>query len=180
MGEGAGVLVLESLEHALARKAPILAEYLGGGVSCDGHHITEPRKDGVGVSNCIMNALADASITADEINYINAHATSTPAGDMAEVNAMKQVFSNPGSIVMNATKSMIGHALGAAGGLEAVATIKAIQEQIVHPTINLDNPEPDLGFRVPTQAEKHTINKAISNSFGFGGHNASIILGRYA
>ncbi len=179
MGEGAGVLILESLEHAQARGAPILAEYLGGGVSCDGHHITEPRKDGLGVANCIRNALADACITPDEIDYVNAHATSTPAGDMAEVNAMKQVFADPGRMVMNATKSMIGHALGAAGGLEAVVTIKAIREQIVHPTLNLEDPEPDLGFRVPTQAEKHTIRKAISNSFGFGGHNASIIFGKY-
>lgn len=179
MGEGAGVLILESLEHAQARGAPILAEYLGGGVSCDGHHITEPRKDGLGVANCIRNALADARITPDEIDYVNAHATSTPAGDMAEVNAMKQVFADPGRMVMNATKSMIGHALGAAGGLEAVVTIKAIREQIVHPTLNLEDPEPDLGFRVPTQAEKHTIRKAISNSFGFGGHNASIIFGKY-
>lgn len=179
MGEGAGVLILESLEHAQARGAKILAEYLGGGVSCDAYHLTEPRADGEGVAACIRYALEDAGITAEEINYINAHATSTPAGDMAEVNALKRVFKNPSSIKMNATKSMIGHLLGAAGGVEAIATIKAITDHIIHPTINLENPEPGLEFDVPTQAEKYRVNKAMSNSFGFGGHNASIIFAAY-
>jgi 3-oxoacyl-[acyl-carrier-protein] synthase II len=179
MGEGAGVLVLESLEHAQARGAPIFAEYLGGGISCDAYHITEPRSDGIGVSSCILNALKDAGVQPGQVNYINAHATSTPAGDMAEVNAMKKVFQHPDRIVINATKSMIGHALGAAGGLEAVVAIKAIQDQIVHPTINLENPEPGLGFRVPTKSEKLPIQVVLSNSFGFGGHNASIVLGKF-
>jgi 3-oxoacyl-[acyl-carrier-protein] synthase II len=179
MGEGSGVLVMESLEHALARGAPILAEYLGGGISCDAYHMTEPRSDGVGVALCIQHALRDAGISAEEINYINAHATSTPLGDMAEVNALKQIFKNPSSIKMNATKSMIGHLLGAAGGVEAVATVKAIMDHQIHPTINLDNPEPGLGFDIPTKAEKWVVNKALSNSFGFGGHNASIVLGPY-
>src|SRR5262249_31869033 len=143
---------------------------------CDAHHITEPRADGAGVATCIQNALNDAGIRADDINYVNAHATSTPAGDMAEVNAMKQVFKHPERIILNATKSMIGHALGAAGGLEAVATIKAIIDGVAHPTINLENPEPGLAFHVPVKAEKCAIKAAMSNSFGFGGHNASIVL----
>lgn len=176
MGEGCGVLILESLEHAQARNAPIFAEYLGGGLSCDAHHITEPRPDGASVSLCVTNALEDADVTPDQVNYINAHATSTPAGDMAEVNALKRVFNHPENIMMNATKSMIGHSLGAAGGLEAVATVKAIVEGIVHPTINLENPEPGLDFYIPVKAEKQRINVAISNSFGFGGHNATIVI----
>jgi 3-oxoacyl-[acyl-carrier-protein] synthase II len=179
MGEGAGVLVLESLEHAIARGAPILAEYLGGGVSCDSYHMTEPRPDGEGVAICVRNALADAGIHESAVNYINAHATSTPAGDMAEVNALKKVFLEPDKIVINATKSMIGHSLGAAGGIEAIVTVKAIVDGLVHPTINLDNPEPNLGFRVPVQAEKLHVNTAISNSFGFGGHNATLVLAPY-
>jgi 3-oxoacyl-[acyl-carrier-protein] synthase II len=179
MGEGAGVLVLESLEHAQARGATILAEYLGGGLSCDAYHLTDPRADGEGVAACIRYALEDAGIKAEEINYINAHATSTQVGDMAEVRALKKVFKNPRSIKMNATKSMIGHLLGAAGGVEAIATIKGIMDHRIHPTINLENPEPDLEFDVPTEAEEFTINKAMSNSFGFGGHNASIIFAPY-
>ncbi|MBA2369178.1 MAG: beta-ketoacyl-ACP synthase II [Candidatus Protochlamydia sp.] len=179
MGEGAGVLVLESLEHALARGAVILAEYFGGGLSCDAYHMTEPRSDGEGVALCIQNALDDAELKAEEINYINAHATSTPLGDMAEVNAMKKVFKNPSVIKMNSTKSMIGHLLGAAGAVEAIAVIKGILEKRIHGTINLENPEPDLEFDVPTQAEEFKIKRALSNSFGFGGHNASIILGPY-
>jgi 3-oxoacyl-[acyl-carrier-protein] synthase II len=179
MGEGAGVLLLESLEHAQARGAPILAEYLGGGISCDAYHMTEPRPDGEGVAFCIRNALNNAGIEPSAIHYINAHATSTPAGDMAEVNALKHVFSEPQNIIMNATKSMTGHALGAAGGLEAIATVKAIIDGIVHPTINLDNPEPDLAFRVPRSAERCQIKAAISNSFGFGGHNATIVLAAF-
>lgn len=179
MGEGAGVLVLESLEHALARGAPILAEYLGGGISCDAYHMTEPRGDGEGVALCIRNALKDADVSSDDITYINAHATSTPVGDLAEINALKKVFDHPEKIVINATKSMIGHSLGAAGGIEAVATIKAITDGIVHPTINLDDPEPDLGFHIPTSAEKLKIKTTISNSFGFGGHNATLVLGPF-
>lgn len=179
MGEGAGVLVLESLEHAQARGATILAEYLGGGLSCDAYHLTDPRADGEGVASCIRYALEDAGVLAEEINYINAHATSTPAGDMAEVRALKKIFKNPSSIKMNSTKSMIGHLLGAAGGVEAISTIKAIMDHQIHPTINLENPEPDLEFDVPTQAEEYKVNKAMSNSFGFGGHNASVIFAAY-
>lgn len=184
MGEGAGILVLESLEHALARGATIYAEYLGGGISCDAHHITDPRQDGEGVALCIRNALGDAGVQADEISYINAHATSTPVGDIAEVNAIKKVFvHNRAAITMNATKSMIGHCLGAAGGIEAVATVKALKEGMAHPTINLENPEPNLEFYIPTKAEKLKPRGqrlvGISNSFGFGGHNASVVFSTY-
>ncbi|MCE2983767.1 MAG: beta-ketoacyl-ACP synthase II [Parachlamydia sp.] len=179
MGEGAGVLVLESLEHALARGATILAEYLGGGLSCDAYHMTEPRADGEGVALCIRKALEDAGIQPEDINYINAHATSTPAGDMAEINAMKKVFKNPSSIKINSTKSMIGHLLGAAGGVEAIACVKAICDGWIHPTINLENPEPNLEFDIPTKAEQFKIKAALSSSFGFGGHNACIVLAPY-
>lgn len=179
MGEGAGVIVLETLEHAQARGATILAEYLGGGVSCDAYHMTEPRKDGEGVALCIENALKNAGVTPNDVSYINAHATSTPLGDMAEVNALKKVFTHPEKIVMNGTKSMVGHSLGAAGGIEAVVTIKAIMEGMVHPTINLEDPEADIGFKLPVKAEKVDIKVAISNSFGFGGHNATLVFAPY-
>ncbi len=180
MGEGAGILILETLEHAQKRGAPILAEYLGGGISCDAYHMTEPRQDGAGVALCIRNALQDAEVNADRVNYINAHATSTPLGDMAEVEALKQIFSSRNKIAMNATKSMIGHALGAAGGIEAVACVKAILDGKIHPTLNLEDPEPGLDFHVPTHAEKWDVDVAISNSFGFGGHNATLVMKRYA
>lgn len=180
MGEGAGILVLEELNHALKRGATIYAEYLGGGVTCDAHHITEPRQDGEGVAECVKNALAQAGLKPEDINYINAHATSTPAGDMAEIRALKKVFAHPEKITINATKSMIGHCLGAAGGLEAVATIKAIMEGMVHPTINLENPEPELGFHASAKAEKLKVKAALSNSFGFGGHNATLVFAPYA
>lgn len=180
MGEGAGVLVLESLEHALARKATIYGEYLGGGVSTDAHHMTEPRPDGEGVAQCVRNALEDANVDWTSVNYINAHATSTPVGDMAEINALKKVFtSNREKIAINATKSMIGHALGAAGGLEAIATLKGITEGKIHPSLNLDQPEEGLDFFIPQKAEKWDVNVAISNSFGFGGHNATLVFKKY-
>ncbi len=179
MGEGAGVIILETLEHALKRGAPILAEYLGGGLSCDAHHMTDPHPEGKGVAQCIRMALDDAQVNAEEVNYINAHATSTPAGDIAEVTALKKVFSDPSKIAINATKSMIGHALGAAGGLEAIATVEAIKKGIIHPTINLENPMPELSFFTPTEAAEWKVRVAISNSFGFGGHNATIVLRQY-
>lgn len=179
LGEGAGVIILEELEHALKRGAPIFAEYLGGGVSCDAHHMTEPRSDGKGVALCIEHALKNAGINATDINYINAHATSTPAGDMAEINALKQIFKNPASVTINATKSMIGHSLGAAGAMEAIAVIKAIMTGEVHPTINLSDPEEGLTFHAPTKREKLDIKAALSNSFGFGGHNASLVFAKY-
>lgn len=180
MGEGGGALVLESLEHALARGAPILAEYLGGGISCDAYHMTEPRADGGGVALCIRNALRDANVDPSQVNYVNAHATSTPAGDMAEINALKQVLEEPKKVAVNATKSMTGHALGGAGGIEAVATLKAIKEGVIHPTINLENPESGLDFYVPVVAEEWKVKIALSNSFGFGGHNASLVFAPHA
>lgn len=179
MGEGAGVLVLESLEHALARGATIYAEYLGGAVTCDAHHITEPRLDGEGVALCIHKALKDAGVQPTDVNYINAHATSTGVGDLAELEALKKVFKNRSKITMNATKSMVGHSLGASGGIEAIATIKTITERKVHPTINLDNPEPGVDFHLPTKAEKLEVKVGISNSFGFGGHNSTVAFAPY-
>ncbi|KAL5577197.1 hypothetical protein UlMin_018896 [Ulmus minor] len=175
MGEGAGVLVLESLEHAMKRGAPIIAEYLGGSVNCDAYHMTDPRTDGLGVSSCIESALEDAGVSTEEVNYINAHATSTLAGDLAEMYAIKSVFKNTSEIKINATKSMIGHCLGAAGGLEAIATVKAIKTGWLHPTINQFNLEPAVEFdTVAHKKQKHEVNVAISNSFGFGGHNSVV------
>ncbi|MCB1118331.1 MAG: beta-ketoacyl-ACP synthase II [Chlamydiia bacterium] len=179
MGEGAGVLVLEELESALQRGAPILAEYLGGGVSCDAYHMTEPRADGLGVAESMERAVKDAGISVDRINYVNAHATSTPVGDPAEVNAMKRVFTQPENVMMNATKSMIGHSLGAASGIEAVVTVKAVQTGKIHPTINLENPEEDIPFLMPKEAVEREIDVALSNSFGFGGHNSSVLFAHY-
>lgn len=177
MGEGAGVLVLESLEHAQARGATIYAEYLGGAMSCDAYHMTTPHEDGLGVAMCIENALKDAGLTTKDINYINAHATSTPVGDMAEVKAIKKVFTETDHLRMNATKSMIGHSLGAAAAFEAIAIVKAIETDRLHPSINLENPESDLGIDVVANtAQDWKVTAALSNSFGFGGHNASIIL----
>ncbi len=175
LGEGSGVLILEELEHAKKRGAKILAEYLGGGISCDAHHMTEPRQDGGGVALCVKRALENARIAPEDVNYINAHATSTPAGDMAEISALLKVFKEPGKISINSTKSMLGHLLGAAGGVEGVATVKAIMEGMVHPTINLENPEEGLLFHAPIKAEPLKIKAALSNSFGFGGHNATLV-----
>jgi 3-oxoacyl-[acyl-carrier-protein] synthase II len=183
MGEGSGVLLLESLEHALARGAPILAEYLGGGLSCDASHMTDPRADGLGIKLCAEKAIADARINKEDVNYINAHATSTPAGDIGEMIAMKNVFGDRmmGDIKINATKSMIGHGLGAAGGLESVVVVKAIQTGMLHPTINLENPEEVLAGMnfVPNVAQPHKVKVAMSNSFGFGGHNSCVLFAPY-
>ncbi|XVE85327.1 hypothetical protein DITRI_Ditri17bG0082800 [Diplodiscus trichospermus] len=175
MGEGAGVLVMESLEHATNRGAPIIAEYLGGAINCDAYRITDPRADGLVVSSCIEFCLEDAGVSPEEVNFINAHATSTIAGDLAEINAIKKVFKNRSDIKINATKSMIGHSMGAAGGLEAIATVKAITTGWLHPTINQFNPEPLVDFdTVANKKKKHEVNVAISNSFGFGGHNSVV------
>ena len=177
LGEGAGVLVFESLEHARARGAPILAEYLGGAVTCDAYHMTDPRADGLGVSTCIELALKDAKIDKGQVNYINAHATSTLVGDIAEVKAIKKVFTDTSHIKMNGTKSMIGHCLGAAGGMEAVATIMGIRTGYVHPTINQENAIDEVAGIDTCANEKkaHTITAGISNSFGFGGHNSVVV-----
>ena len=182
MGEGAGVLLLESLDHALKRGAPIFAEYLGGAVSCDAYHMTDPRSDGLGVSLCMERALEDAGISKEQVNYINAHATSTQVGDLCEIAGVRKVFGPlMHQIKMNATKSMTGHCLGAAGGIEAIATIKAIQTGLLHPTINLIDPEEALeGIDlIPGKAKAHQIQVGLSNSFGFGGHNSSLLFAPY-
>ena len=183
MGEGAGVLVLESLEHAQKRGAPILAEYLGGAVNCDAHHMTDPIADGRGVSLCISKALQDANVRIEEVNYINAHATSTDVGDLAEIRGIKKIFpqSLRKNIKMNATKSMIGHCLGAAGGIEAVTVVQAIQTGKLHPTINCDDIEPEVeNFEiVRNEVVSCNIRAALSNSFGFGGHNSTLVFGPY-
>ncbi|KAK1368909.1 Beta-ketoacyl-[acyl-carrier-protein] synthase I [Heracleum sosnowskyi] len=181
MGEGAGVLVMESLEHAMKRGAPIIAEYLGGAVTCDAHHMTDPRPDGVGVSMCIRNGLQNAGVSTEEVNYINAHATSTLAGDLAEAKALKKVFKNNMSeIKVNATKSMIGHCLGASAGLEGVATVKAIATGWLHPTLNQVNLEPEVDFdTVANKKQQHEVNVGISNSFGFGGHNSAVVFSAF-
>jgi 3-oxoacyl-[acyl-carrier-protein] synthase II len=182
IGEGAGILILESLEHAQKRGAPILAEYLGGSINCDAYHMTAPREDGSGVAECMELAIRDAGISKEQVNYINAHATSTLAGDLCEVEAILKVFGpHAKQVKVNATKSMIGHCLGAAGGLEAVATIKAILTGKLHPTINLENPEPILEQLdvVGAHAQSHKIKAALSNSFGFGGHNSTLVFAPY-
>jgi len=180
VGEGAGVLVLEEYEHAKKRGAPILAEYLGGAISTDAYHITSPREDGSGVASCIETAIEDAGIEKKDINYINAHATSTSVGDLCEVRGIRSVFGDQiKDMKMNATKSMTGHCLGAAGGVEAIATIKAIQTKKLHPTLNLNDPEEEVkDFNiVEDKQEDFDVKAAISNSFGFGGHNSVVIFG---
>lgn len=182
MGEGAGVLVIESLEHALARGATILGEYLGGSTNCDAYHMTSPREDGSGVAECIELALKDAGIAKEDINYINAHATSTLVGDICEILGVKKCFGDHiTNISINATKSMTGHCLGAAGGIEAIATLKAIQTGKIHPTINVETPEEIMeGIDyVPNTPRDKQITAALSNSFGFGGHNSSLVFAPY-
>ncbi|KAD3641439.1 hypothetical protein E3N88_30663 [Mikania micrantha] len=175
IGEGAGVLIMESLEHATKRGANIVAEYLGGAITCDAHHMTDPRKDGLGISSCITKCLKHAGVSPEEVNYVNCHATSTLAGDLAEVIAIKKIFKDTSEMKMNGTKSMIGHCLGAAGGLEAIACINAITTGWLHPTINQDNLEPEVDIdTIPNVKKKHEVNVAISNSFGFGGHNSVV------
>lgn len=180
VGEGAGVLILEEYEHAKKRGATILAEYLGGAISTDAYHITSPREDGSGVASCVETAIKDAGISKEKINYINAHATATSVGDLCEIRGIRTVFGDQvKEMKMNATKSMTGHCLGAAGGVEAIAAIKAIQTGKLHPTLNLKNPEEELSdFNiVGDQAEDFEVTGAISNSFGFGGHNSVVIFG---
>lgn len=183
MGEGAGVIVLESLEHALKRGATIIGEYLGGAVNTDAYHMTDPRPDGSGVRDCVEIALKDAKISKDKINYVNAHATSTQVGDLCEIRGLKEVFhEHTQDIYICSTKSMIGHCLGAAGGLEAIATLKAIQTGQCHPTINCENPEDELkAFQISKKHVTHKkITAALSNSFGFGGHNSCLIFAPFA
>jgi 3-oxoacyl-[acyl-carrier-protein] synthase II len=183
MGEGAGVLVLEDLDHAVARGAHIYCEIGGGGATADAHHITAPHPDGLGAKNVMLAALDDAGMKPEEIDYINTHGTSTPLGDGAEVKAITHVFGEHAyNLNISSTKSMTGHCLGAAGVVEAIACIQAIVHNIVPPTINhfTDDPEldPRLNFTFNT-AQKRTVNAALSNTFGFGGHNAAVIVKKY-
>ncbi|HLF47526.1 MAG TPA: beta-ketoacyl-ACP synthase II [Chitinophagaceae bacterium] len=184
MGEGAGMIVLEDLEHALARGAKIYCELAGCGATADAHHITAPHPDGLGAKNVMHAALQDAGMTAADIDYINTHGTSTPLGDVAEVKAIMDVFGEHAfNLNISSTKSMTGHCLGAAGVIEAIACIKSVVEDIVPPTINhfTDDPEldPKLNFTFH-KAQKRTVRAALSNTFGFGGHNACVIVKKYA
>ncbi|KAH7289773.1 hypothetical protein KP509_30G018100 [Ceratopteris richardii] len=181
MGEGAGVLLLEELEHAKKRGATIYAEFLGGSSTCDAYHMTEPHPEGAGVLLCIEKALAQAGVRKEDVNYVNAHATSTRAGDLQEYKALMRIFGQNPELKVNSTKSMIGHLLGAAGAVEAVATIQAIRTGWVHPTINVDNPEKEIDMNIVVGAQKERLNikVALSNSFGFGGHNSSILFAPY-
>jgi 3-oxoacyl-[acyl-carrier-protein] synthase II len=182
LSEGAGILVLEELEHAKARGAPILCELLGFGASGDAGHITQPAENGTGAARAMDCALHDAGVAPEDLDYINAHGTGTTLGDKAETHAVKSVFGEHAyRLSLSSTKSQLGHLLGASGGVELVLTIKAVLSGVVPPTINLENPDPDcdLDF-TPLQPKERAVRLAMSNSFGFGGHNASVIVGQYA
>jgi 3-oxoacyl-[acyl-carrier-protein] synthase II len=182
LSEGAGVLVLEELERARRRGAPIYAELLGSGSTADAHHITAPHPDGSGAVRAMQLALRDARLNPDEIQYVNSHGTSTPLGDEAETKAIKQVFgAHARRLAINSTKSMIGHTLGASGGIELLVTAISIQHGLVHPTINYQTPDPacDLDY-IPNRPRELRVRRAISNSFGFGGHNCCLVVGTVA
>jgi 3-oxoacyl-[acyl-carrier-protein] synthase II len=181
MGEGGGILILEELGHAIKREAKIYAEIAGVGFTGDAHHITEPAPGGEGAVRAMRIAIRNAGLTPDDIDHVNTHGTSTPVGDPSETAAIKTVFGKHAyAMAINSTKSMIGHLLGAAGVVESVATILAIQNNKVHPTINYETPDPacDLNY-IPNKAQDWNVNAAISNTFGFGGHNASLLFRRY-
>jgi 3-oxoacyl-[acyl-carrier-protein] synthase II len=180
LGDGAGVLVLEEYEHAKARGARIYCELAGFGMSSDAHHMTQPAEGGEGAVRCMQNALQDAQVNLEEVDYINAHGTSTPAGDKAETIAIKSTFGDHAyRLAVSSTKSMIGHLLGAAGGVEALFSVLSIRDQVLPPTINYDTPDPecDLDY-VPNTARDAKLNVVISNSFGFGGTNATLVFRR--
>jgi 3-oxoacyl-[acyl-carrier-protein] synthase II len=181
MGEGAGVVLLEDLDHAKARGAKIYAEVIGYGLSGDAFHITAPAEDGDGAYRCMVAAVKRAGIDPADIDYINAHGTSTPMGDEIELAAVERLFGNAaGKVAMSSTKSAIGHLLGAAGAVEAIFSVLAIRDQVVPPTLNLDNPSVDTAIDlVPHNAQPRSVNTVLSNSFGFGGTNASLILRRH-
>jgi len=182
LGEGAGILVLESLEHAEKRGANILAEMSGYGASSDAHHVTQPHPDGEGAARAMKWAIEDAGITPDKVDYVNAHGTSTPLNDKYETIAMKRMYGDHAyNLAISSTKSMTGHLLGAAGAIEAAFTVLAIKNDIVPPTINIENPDPDCDLNyIPNTAKKQPVNVAMSNSLGFGGHNASLVFERFA
>jgi len=182
LSDGAGALVLEELEHARARGAHIYAELIGFGMSADAFHMTSPPDDGAGAARCIRNALKDSQLNVDQVHYINAHGTSTPAGDKAEAAAIRSVFGDHAyELSVSSTKSMVGHLLGAAGAVEAIFSVLAIRDQVAPPTINLHEPDEgcDLDF-VPHEAKPRPIEVAVSNSFGFGGTNGSLVFRRFA
>ncbi len=181
MGEGAGILVLESLESAKARGARVYAEVIGAGMTCDAYHMTAPRPDGSGAAKAMTIALKDGGVDPETVDYINTHGTSTGHGDVAEVKALKTVFGPYAyKLAVNSTKSMVGHLLGAAGGVETAVMAMSIHEKVVHPTINVDNPDEECDLDFVTEGKRElNIRHAISNSFGFGGHNVSIILGTH-
>jgi 3-oxoacyl-[acyl-carrier-protein] synthase II len=178
IGEGAGAVVLESLRHARARGAKILAHLSGYAASCDAHHITAPRKDGEGVVLCIGTALKDAGITASDVGYVNAHGTSSLLGDVAECRAIKKAFAGKtGGLKINSTKSMLGHALGAASAIEIIVTVKSLMDQKLHQTLNLERQDPRIELDCCAGAAvEHAFEYALSNSFGFGGHNSTLVL----
>ncbi len=183
MGEGAGILVFEELEHAIARGAKIYCEIAGGGASADAHHITAPHPDGLGAKNVMLAALSDAGMQPEDIDYINTHGTSTPLGDGAEIKAISHVFGDHAyKLNISSTKSMTGHCLGAAGVIETIACIQSIVHGIIPPTINHFNNDPDLDSKLNftfNKAQTRTVNAALSNTFGFGGHNAAVIVKKY-
>ena len=183
LGEGSGCLILEELEHAKARGAKIYAEVVGGGLTADAHHITAPHPEGLGAINVMRLSLEDAGMSPEDIDYINVHGTSTPLGDIAETKAIKEVFGDHAfSLNISSTKSMTGHLLGAAGAIEAIASIKAVQEGIIPPTINFEHEDENIDYNLNltlNKAQKRTVNAALSNTFGFGGHNSSVIVKKY-
>jgi 3-oxoacyl-[acyl-carrier-protein] synthase II len=183
LGDGAAALILEELEHAKARGAKIYAEVLGGGMSADAYHITAPHPEGLGILKVMKDALKDAQLTTDKVDYINTHGTATPLGDVGELKAIKSVFGeNAYTLNISSTKSMTGHLLGAAGAIEAVASLMAIEKSIIPPTINHFTDDPDIDPKLNltfNKAQKRNVDVAISNTFGFGGHNTSIVFGKY-
>ena len=183
LGEGSGALILEEYEHAIKRGAPIYAEVIGSGMSGDAYHMTAPHPDGLGAKNTMLSAIEDAGIQPKEVDYVNVHGTSTPLGDIAEVKAIQAVFgADAYNLNISSTKSMTGHLLGAAGAVEAIACVMSVKEDIVPPTINHFNDDPELDSKLNftfNKAQKRTVNIALSNTFGFGGHNTSVIVKKY-
>jgi 3-oxoacyl-[acyl-carrier-protein] synthase II len=181
LGEGSGIVVLEEAEYAKARGARIYGEIIGYGMSNDAYDMVHPAPEGAGAARAMAAALRDAAIAPEKIGYINAHGTSTPAGDVLEIMAIKKVFGEHAyKLAVSSTKSMTGHLLGAAGAIEAIATLLALTHGILPPTVNLDNPDPECDLDlVPNTARQQQVDYAISNSFGFGGHNATIVLRRW-
>ena len=183
LGEGSGALILEELEHATARGAKIYAEVVGGVLSADAYHMTSPHPEGLGAKNVMINALDDAGMKPEDIDYVNVHGTSTPLGDIAETIAIKKVFGDHAyNLNISSTKSMTGHLLGAAGAIEAIACVKAVQEDIIPPTINFEVEDEDIDYKLNftfNKAQKREVRAALCNTFGFGGHNTSIIVKKY-